>query len=141
MIYVHVTMPNAQRQARGSYERARKEGRNMGHQGRTGALLVTTAEGILGGSGARRTPDKLRWSATGWDTGSMGCGTETEGKESSREDFQESRGRPREVETEELQSDIDDLVNQQIEEKQVETSSSSPRIGGDVECWRMGRSA
>ena len=51
MIYVHVTMPNAQRQARGSYERARKEGRYMGHQGRTGALLVMTAEGIVGHDG------------------------------------------------------------------------------------------
>ena len=54
--------------------------------------------------------------------------------EASREDFQESRGRPREVEIEEFQSDIEDLVNKQIEETQVETSSSSSRVGGDVEC-------
>ena len=30
--------------------------------------------------------------------------------------------------------DIEDLVSKQIEETQVETSSSSSRVGGDVEC-------
>ena len=56
----------------------------MGHQGHAGALLVMTAEGILRCSGARRMPDKLRWSAAGWETGSMGCGIETEGTSSAR---------------------------------------------------------
>ena len=57
LIYVHVTMPKPERQARGSYEQAEKEGRYICHHGRTGALLVMTTEGILRGSGARRIPE------------------------------------------------------------------------------------
>ena len=56
LIYVDVTMPKAERQARGSHEQTTKEGRYIGHHGRTGALLVMTAEGILRGSCARRMP-------------------------------------------------------------------------------------
>ena len=60
--------------------------RNMCNQGRTRALLVMTAEGILRGSGARRMPGTLRWSTAGWDDlqGFMGSVTKTEGTSSAR---------------------------------------------------------
>ena len=60
--------------------------RNMCNQGRTRALLVMTAEGILRGSGARRMPETLRWSTAAWDDlkGSMGSVTKTEGTSSAR---------------------------------------------------------
>ena len=59
-------MPKAERQARGSHEQTMKEGRYIGHHGRTGPLLVMTAEGILRGSCARRMREESRWSTGGW---------------------------------------------------------------------------
>ena len=65
---MHETMPKAIRQARGSYEPAMKEGRYIGHHGRTGSILVMTPDGILRGSGARRMPEENRWPKEGWDS-------------------------------------------------------------------------
>ena len=60
LIYVHEAMAKTARQARGSYEPVMKEGRYIGHHGRTGSLLVMTASGVLRGSGARRMSDESR---------------------------------------------------------------------------------
>ena len=44
-----------------------KEGRYIGHHGRTGSLLVITADGVKRGTGVRRLADCDRWVADGWD--------------------------------------------------------------------------
>ena len=54
LIFVHETMPRAVHQARGSYEPAMKEGRYIGHHGRTGSVLVMTPDGILRGRCRKR---------------------------------------------------------------------------------------
>ena len=43
-----------------------KEGRYVGHHGRTGTLLVMTAEGVRRALGARRLPDVEKWKFEGW---------------------------------------------------------------------------
>ena len=67
LIFVRTVMPKAERAKRGSYEMMMREGRYLGHHGRTGALLVMTEDGIIRGSGARRVPEERRWSTEGWD--------------------------------------------------------------------------
>ena len=97
LIYVHVTVPKAERQAHGSHEQAVKEERYFGHHGRTGALLVMTAAGISTVSGARRMPEGWRWSPKGWDDLkrlSMGCSTETKGTSSARFGVRQRRPDP-----------------------------------------------
>ena len=44
-----------------------KEGRRIGHHGRTGSLLVIAADGVKRGTGVRRLADCDRWVADGWD--------------------------------------------------------------------------
>ena len=66
MIYVHLTMPKAEHQARGSHEQV-KERRYIGHHGRTSSLVVMQAQGIWSGSGARRMPEESRCSTSGRD--------------------------------------------------------------------------
>ena len=44
-----------------------KEGRYIGHHGRTGSVLVITADGVKRGTGVRRLADCDRWVADGWD--------------------------------------------------------------------------
>ena len=44
-----------------------KEGRYVGHHGRTGSILVTTADGVRRGTGIRRLSSADRWDPSGWD--------------------------------------------------------------------------
>ena len=44
-----------------------KEGRYIGHHGRTGSVLVITADAVKRGTGVRRLADCDRWVADGWD--------------------------------------------------------------------------
>ena len=39
----------------------------IGHHGRTGSLLVITAEGVQRGTGIRRLGPAERWVMDGWD--------------------------------------------------------------------------
>ena len=67
LIHVKEAMTKSAKQARGSYDMAMREGRYLGHHGRTGALLVMTKDGVIRGNGARRMPEERRWSTEGWD--------------------------------------------------------------------------
>ena len=53
-------------QKKGSFEPVMREGRYLGHHGRTGALLVMTKDGVMKGGGARRMPEEKRWTTEGW---------------------------------------------------------------------------
>ena len=44
-----------------------KEGRYVGHHGRTGSILVMTADGVRRGAGIRRLSSADRWDPSGWD--------------------------------------------------------------------------
>ena len=47
--------------------RVLKEGRYVGHHGRTGSILVMTADGARRGTGIRRLSSADRWDPSGWD--------------------------------------------------------------------------
>ena len=51
----------------GENVRGLKVGRYIGHHGRTGSLLVITAEGVQRGTGIRRLGPAERWVMDGWD--------------------------------------------------------------------------
>ena len=44
-----------------------KEGRYVGHHGRTGSILVMMADGVRRGTGIRRLSSADRWDPSGWD--------------------------------------------------------------------------
>ena len=44
-----------------------KEGRYVGHHGRTGSILVMTADGVRRGTGIRRLSSADRWDPSDWD--------------------------------------------------------------------------
>ena len=50
------------RQAMGSYQRVMEEGQCLGDHARNGSILVMTDQNVLQESGARRTPEEMRWS-------------------------------------------------------------------------------
>ena len=52
----------------GEGARPLKEGRYIGHQGRTGTLLVVTSEGVKRGTGVRRLPEEDQWNPQGWES-------------------------------------------------------------------------
>ena len=47
--------------------RVLKEGRYVGHHGRTGSILVMTTDGVRRGTGIRRLSSADRWDPSGWD--------------------------------------------------------------------------
>ena len=51
----------------GEGTRVLKEGRYVGHHGRTGSLMLMTSQGVKRGIGFRRMPNADRWDPTGWD--------------------------------------------------------------------------
>ena len=51
----------------GEGTRVLKEGRYVGHHGRTGSLMLITPEGVKRGTGFRRMPSADRWDPAGWD--------------------------------------------------------------------------
>jgi len=51
----------------GESVRILKDGRYIGHHGRTGSLLLMTSEGVKRGVGFRRMPEADRWDPSQWD--------------------------------------------------------------------------
>jgi hypothetical protein len=51
----------------GESVRILKDGRYIGHHGRTGSLLLMTSEGVKRGVGFRRMPETDRWDPSQWD--------------------------------------------------------------------------
>ena len=63
---IHVPMPKAARQALGSYRPVMEKGWRVGHNARTGAILVMTEQGVMSGSGESSMPEESRWSTEKW---------------------------------------------------------------------------